>query len=52
MQDSISKKKEKRKVNVRIEKQTDLEHPPPKGIHKQGKITKMGKITKSHKAIQ
>jgi hypothetical protein len=53
MQHPASKDKKKSASNkIRIEKQPDLENPPPKGIHKQRKITKTSKVTKSHKAIQ
>ena len=37
---------------VRIEKKTDKEFPPPKGIQKQPELPKKSNKRKSHKAIQ
>jgi len=37
---------------VRIEKKTDAEFPPSKGIQKQSQLPKKSNKRKSHKAIQ
>jgi hypothetical protein len=37
---------------ARIEKKTDGEFPPPKGIQKQAKMARKTNKRKSHKAIQ
>lgn len=37
---------------VRIEKKTDKEFPPAKGIHKQPELPKKTNKRKSHKAIK
>ncbi len=40
------------RIENRLEKRSYQEHPPTKGIKKQGKPTKKTKVNKSHKAIR
>ncbi|MDH3657901.1 MAG: hypothetical protein OEM77_07170 [Nitrosopumilus sp.] len=53
MQKALAKKEKKssKESEARKSKPSDQEFPPTKGIHKQSKPIRKGKVTKSHKAI-